>query len=535
MAWPGRAAFTRLSPRGRRPGGAREGARWKVTPKKQFVRDTAGFALSQYLSRFVQLFRSLIAARLLGPAAYGSWNALLLVLDYGILTQLGLQQGLDQRVPGSLATDPPEQTNRLKRGGVAGMTVLWILFAAGTAIYLVVRPRRLAESWGAWGVMLMVVAVLLQMLIYYHGTLLRSHGRIGVVSKTMTIQAIVGGLSGLGLVFPFGVWGLLAGWLAGQVIALAYIRRLGAPFAPLALVPNDQTRELLAVGFPIFLFTASNTVLRSIDRVMILKFLSVEALGYYSIGLMGISMLLYLPDSIAYVLYPRMIAKYAETGDADATAREMVRPLAVVAWVMPLVVGIAVFWVRELVTVFLPQFQPGVRALSVLLFGALGLALASIPAFYIMAIRRQVQLVPLAVLTIAVEIGLMLLFIHAGAKIEGVALAVSLGSGIYGLGMLGYSAMHAASTTSARIGFVMKSALPSILTVLLCTGLYLGLRPHLESHLSEGVISLLLCSVFLAFYLLLARRLKPRTGVVSMLRESSWPFARMIAGVWARD
>ncbi len=506
-----------------------------VNPKKQFVRDTAGFALSQYLSRFVQLFRGLIAARLLGPAAYGSWNALLLVLDYGILTQLGLQQGLDQGVPGSLATDPPEKTRRLKQGGIAGMTVLWLVFAVGMAIYLVVRPRRLAESWGAWGVMLMVVAVLLQMLIYYHGTLLRSHGRIGVVSKTMSIQAIVGGLAGLGLVFPFGVWGLLAGWLAGQVLALAYIRRLGAPFAPLAFLPNAQTRQLLALGFPIFLFTAASTVLRSVDRVMILKFLSVEALGYYSIGLMGVSMLLYLPDSIAYVLYPRLIAKYAETGDADATAREMVRPLAVVAWVMPLIVGISVFWVRELVMVFLPQYLPGVRALSVLLFGALGMALASIPSFYIMAIRQQVQLVPMALLTIGVEIGLILLFLHAGAKIEGVALAVSLGSGLYGLGLLGFSAMHAASTTGARIGFVMKSALPSILTVLLCVGLYLGLRPHLESHLSEGVISLLLSLVFVAFYLLLARRLKPRTGVVAMLRESSWPFARMLAGVWARD
>ena len=68
----------------------------------RFVRDTAGFAISQYLSRFVQLFRGIIAARLLGPAAYGSWNALLLVLDYGILSQLGLQQGLDQEIPGSI-------------------------------------------------------------------------------------------------------------------------------------------------------------------------------------------------------------------------------------------------------------------------------------------------------------------------------------------------------------------------------------------------------------------------------------------------
>ena len=151
--------------------------------------------------------------RLLGPAAYGSWNALLLVLDYGILSQLGLQQGLDQEIPGAITRGNEAETAKLKTGGVSGMILLWVVFAAAIGIYLATTPRRLAEGWGAPGVMLMVVAVLLQELIFYHGTLLRSHGRIGVVSKALTVQAIASGLLGIGLVFPFGAWGLLTGWL----------------------------------------------------------------------------------------------------------------------------------------------------------------------------------------------------------------------------------------------------------------------------------------------------------------------------------
>ena len=46
---------------------------------------------------------------------------------------------------------------------------------------------------------------------------------------------------------------------------------------------------------------------------------------------------------------------------------------------------------------------------------------------------------------------------------------------------------------------------------------------------------LLLSILFVALYAFMARRLKPRTGIVAMLRESSWPFARMLAGAWARD
>jgi len=503
--------------------------------RKRFMRDTAGMALSQYLSRFVQMFRGVVAARVLGPSAYGSWNALLLVLDYGLLVQLGLQQGLDQEIPGALAKEPKDRVDRLKRGGIAGMLVLWLLFAVGMVVYLWTKPRRLAQGWGETGVLVMVVAVVLQMILFYHGTLLRSHGRIGEVSRMLSVQAIVGGLAGLVLLWPFGPWGLLSGWMVGQVVSLVLVRRAGADVAPLGFWPNEGTRRLLVSGFPIFLFTASNTLLKSVDRVMILKYLSVEALGYYSIGLMGVSMLLYLPESIAYVLYPRLIARYAETGDADATAQLMVRPLAVVAWIMPLIVGATVFWVRELVHVFLPQYLPGTRALSILLFGALGFALSSIPAFYIMAIRRQRQLVPLALLAIVAEVGLILLFLEGGARLDGVALAVSLGAGMYGLGLLGFASLHAAPTTATRLAFVLRSALPSVLTVLLCVGLYLGLRPRLEGVLPEWGISALLSSIFLAFYLALARKLEPRTGIIAMLRESNWPFARAFAGVWSRD
>ena len=201
-------------------------------------------------------------------------------------------------------------------------------------------------------------------------------------------------------------------------------------------------------------------VLKSIDRIMILKFLSTEDLGYYSIGLMGVSMLLYIPDSISYVLYPRMLAKFAATGDADATAREMVRPLATVAWIMPLIVGVAAFWVREVVTLVLPKYLPGVEALSILLFGTLGLALASIPSFYIMAIHKQVKLLPLALGAVVLDVTLIGLFLKLGWKLEGVAAGVSIGYVVYGVGLLVYAASHVAGSAARahRLGAALGHA-----------------------------------------------------------------------------
>jgi O-antigen/teichoic acid export membrane protein len=501
----------------------------------RFVRDTAGFAFSQYLSRFVQLVRGVVAARLLSPAAYGSWNALLLILDYGILSQLGLQQGLDQEIPGALAHGDDARTRELKTGGVSGMIALWIVFALGVTAYVVMKPRHWAEGWGLPGVSLMVVAVLLQELIFYHGTLLRSHGRIGVVSKAFSLQAIVGGLSGLGLVFPFGAWGLLLGWLLGQLISLVYLRFEGRAIAPFRAAPNAGTQALLARGFPIFLFMATSQVLRTLDRLMILKFLTTQDLGYYSIGLMGVSMLLYIPESVSYVLYPRLIARFAATKDADLTARDLLRPLIAVAWVMPFVVGVAVFWMRPLVAFVLPRYLPGVPALSVLLFGTLGLALASLPSYYIMAIQKQTRLVPVGIAAILLDVGLIALFLHLGWGLLGVAVAVSAGYALYGVGLLTYAATHFAGTWRLRLVVIARAILPTLWTTLLCLVLLAWVRPNLPASWSGWLVAPVLSLLFGLLYLAAARRLRPRTGLIGLLRGSEWPVARMLAGAWARD
>ena len=49
----------------------------------RFVRESLGFAASQYLARVAMLGRGLAAAAALGPAGFGGWNALNLIFDYG--------------------------------------------------------------------------------------------------------------------------------------------------------------------------------------------------------------------------------------------------------------------------------------------------------------------------------------------------------------------------------------------------------------------------------------------------------------------
>ena len=81
----------------------------------QFTRDSLGLAFTQYLVRAMSMARGFVAAKLLDPMAFGAWNALQLMMDYGALAPLGTQQGLDQMVPARLVEGDPRRVKRLKQ------------------------------------------------------------------------------------------------------------------------------------------------------------------------------------------------------------------------------------------------------------------------------------------------------------------------------------------------------------------------------------------------------------------------------------
>src|SRR5436853_6891908 len=89
----------------------------RMHPRK-FIRDSVGFAFSQYLVRFLNLVRGLVAARLLGPAGYGTWTAILLIMDYGVNAPFGTYQGLDQVVRARIVDGDARALDRWKRAGL---------------------------------------------------------------------------------------------------------------------------------------------------------------------------------------------------------------------------------------------------------------------------------------------------------------------------------------------------------------------------------------------------------------------------------
>lgn len=393
---------------------------------RKFIRDSLGYAISQYLVRFLTTVRGLVAARLLGPGGYGAWNAIMLIMDYGTYAPAGTFSGLDQAVPARIVDGDAARLDRLKRAGLLNVMLSTGVFAAAALLYFSGSTGQIANKWGFGGVVVAVACVALQALSYYHLTLLRSHGNITAVSVWFLLQGTIGVGLGLALALhpALGHWGLLWGWFVGTVVATLSVMWQGRAVVPLIPTVARESLTLLSIGFPMFIYTVSNFVMRSFDRIIIFRFLGIHDLGLYGLAVMAVGFLLTLPDAIAYVIYPQLVRRYREHGETPGAIRDQVeRAMRALSILMPAMCALAYLAADDAVDWLLPSFHDGVPALRILCFSAAGLSLANLGSIVLMTLGRQRVLVPVALGMTTLGVVLDLIAIRLGHGIRGVAWA----------------------------------------------------------------------------------------------------------------
>lgn len=436
---------------------------------RRFVLDTLGMAASQYVARAVLLARGVLAAAALGPAAFGGWNALNLILDYGSYAPCGALQGLDLRLPAPTARGEAAEARRLLAGA-------WSVIAAGGALFTLAIVLSLAGGHPAllrglgWTPLLLVLAaVLLQLALQYHGSALRARARFDVVSGSAVAQALVGGGLGLALVWRFGLVGLLWGWLAGTLVGLAWVR-LAAPDVPLRPGPFAGGLALARAGFLIFASFAASLVLRSVDRLALIRYGTSADLGAYSLGVMAAGLVLYLPEAAGAVVFPRVAAAAGGARDPAGTRAEVARAQRALVVTLPLLVGLIVVWAAPLVGWLLPAYLPGVPAVRFLALGSLMLSAGTLPGYYLLACGKAGRLLVLVVATALLNAALVFGVAARDHRPAAVALAASAGYAVFALGNVGLAARDLCATAGARAGFLALSFAPAVWVAVLALG-----------------------------------------------------------------
>jgi O-antigen/teichoic acid export membrane protein len=427
---------------------------------RRLARDAIGLAASTYLTRAVLLARGLVAAIALGPAGFGAWNALTLVLEYGTYASAGVPQGLDLRLPAASARADAARERALLAGAWALMTAGFAAYAVVGAVAFVSGVPVLTAGIGPGPALLMLAAAGVQMTLQYLGSALRARERFAPVSQSQALQGLLGGGLGIALVGRFGLWGLAAGWLAGSLAALARLRA-AAPDVPLAPAGPRTGLTLAAAGLPVFGFFLASLVLRSVDRIAFVQRGAAEALGLYSLGLMAAGLVLYLPEAVAGVLYPRITAATEGARDEARTRTEVERAQRALAVLLPLGVAIGMVWMAPAVAAWLPRYRAGVEAMRLLAFGSMLLSAATLPSYWLLG-RGRARTLLLAALACAVVCAMLVFGVAARApRPAAIASAACIGYGLFAVVLVGLAAPDLVADPGRRPLFLLGSLLPA--------------------------------------------------------------------------
>lgn len=380
---------------------------------------------------------SLLLRMLLDPAQMGVWQAVKLFLSYGNYANLGISKGAVRDFTIALGQG---DTSKAKRGLDLAFTVN-TLSSVAYAVVLIGVGTWIGLSgggtWaGAWAAGLAVVGALavLSRYVTFHVTILRAKQDFKATSQLSIIEAVLTLAICALATWQWGLWGLYGATLAVLVAGLVFVWRRRAVTLGWAW-DHREIRRLIAVGSPILLAGTVSSLFRSLDKLMILGYLSDREyqLGCYSAALMVTVQLYGLGNMLSIVMGPRYGETFGRSGDRGEVARLAARATELHAAAMALPAALAIVAAPALLGWLLPDYQPGLAPLVWLVPGVVALCVALPAAQYLVAVKHQNRaLAAVVTATVLAALGNHLA-LAGGHGLVGVAVATALSYVVYGV------------------------------------------------------------------------------------------------------
>jgi O-antigen/teichoic acid export membrane protein len=398
--------------------------------RRPIVQELLGFGASTIALQASRVGAGLVAAGILGPAEWGTWYLLNLVIVYGALTHLGVLNALNREVPAALARGEAAAAASI-RSNALGMT----LVGTGSVTLVVLVGSAVAPSPVSLPQAAAILALLWGHQIFdYVAMTLKSATKFLVLARLQWLVALLHPLLAVGGAWFFGLYG----FVVGQVVVLtcAGLATLAlrdvsyrARFRPSAVKP------LIAIGFPILLVGLIYVMFTTVDRWVIAAFMDAASLGHYSIAIMAFGAVGLLPQVVAQLYYPRMAHAWAARADLNEM-RQLSRQIRNMTLLVaaPAAAATALL-LPAVVRSFLPEYVPGVPALLITMLAPVIGAFGQGYGLVLHMLDRQVWLVGIiamaAVVNLVVSVGAV-----ATYGLEGVAAATIVSFVVYSVGRI---------------------------------------------------------------------------------------------------
>ncbi len=448
----------------------------KLSSLHPAIQESAVYGTGTLLSQVIAAVRGLIIASLLGPASYGLWKSVQVVLDWLSYTHAGVLHGMARSIPISRQSGNADEENASRGTGLI-VAVISSVLAGG--VLVAVTSHSTTVSWGVW-IGIAALLLLTQLFRFIHMICL-AEGRFAVLSSANLLMALLSLLFMLWWVPKYGVYGVLLGLGGGYLgaIFLGFARSIylvswgGFSF-------SQTAKRLAFAGFPFMAVDGLFVVWQRLDRVILIPFYGAEsaALGYYGLATMVASFAIQIPQVFTRVLFRRTVPVFEAMGEDSEEARQLTKkhleiPCLLAASTSPLLLSLGIAGSWMMVFYFLPDYS-SIRnseivgceeSIALLLVAAYGCSLGLSFRNIYTGINRQWRLAAIYVITSVVTLlpPLLLLYGEEGLDPSGIKTAgwgMVLGSTLFAVIALVDCCSIRGSDLKETIGLACRATWP---------------------------------------------------------------------------
>lgn len=421
------------------------------------------------LAQILGMLQSILTMRFLGPHAYGVWAGVSIVLQYTNYAHAGLLYGQGIRLPFYRSQGDETRVATIQDSVYGVWTVVTVIFAAGVALYGVLTPHTNGLVTVAY-VCVSLLAVLSQQIAFFSSWQISAKTDFKLGSLILVVQSVSSVIVTVGAAYFFGVRGVMIGSVLVALLGTV-LWRAGSRYRFRGHLSRAALADLLRVGLPVLVVVLAGVFIQTIDRIIVLRRLGAEALGYYSVTSLGGSFLYGLLSQAGSAVAPHISAERGGgVGSATVLAKYLVRPTLIFSGVSALIITLLVAAVPVLVTIALPHYLPGLNAFYWFVPGFLFLGI-TLTANNILCVvyagqSRMSLVVGLQIAAVAVEAVVAWVAIGRGFGIAGAAFASTLAYAVYGISLVVFAANVVIESRAERRTFLANVAAPVVYTLL---------------------------------------------------------------------
>ncbi len=467
-----------------------------MTAKKEILKQASVYSAGTLLTQMITLVAAILSRRFLGPLQMGIWTTLQIIVDYSKYASLGIMSAVSREIPYYMGKGEEARAGRIKNLAFTFVLASSCVFSAGLLIFML-------ASWGKISRPMSIGLIFVSCIVFFQRynnlliALLRCYKKFYIETSVNVSSAIVNAVLVAFLSYRFQFYGFAAAMALSFLFNIIYITVLHRFHFKWDLDIKEM-RPLLAVGVPLLLIGLLATLARSLDKILISKYLGFEELGLYSVALMAGNYMSNFSTAIGAVLYPHFQEKFGAKDNPSDLKNYLWKSSLGYILFSPLMIGAAWFAAPFFVHLFLPKFVSGIPALRIYSLSMFFWSLVQPYHDFLITIKKQWMALPLLVFACLITAIMDMAAIRMGYGITGVAAATLIAV------FLQFAATYAVSTVWLGEGLgaiknflIFTGAFFYLLISIDVVAFFTGDSPAFLNVLRQGLFFLILQSPFL--------------------------------------